>query len=236
MAEAVAGRRERRHAARRGRHRHRQDARLSDSRDPQPPAGARLHRHEEPAGADLLQGPARAPRGARPRVHRDADEGALELPVPAPVRAPGLGSDSSEDDGGSFADARAQLASPDATRRPDHRCSCRSSASGRRRPRPAIAPSCATCRRTCRSGRRSRPSAETCLGTECPRYGDCFVTLMRQRAAESDVVIVNHHLLCADAAVRQGDVRRSGSGVRRRWWWTRRISSRTWRRSTSASR
>ena len=46
--------------------------------------------------------------------------------------------------------------------------------------------------------------AETCLGSECPRYGDCYVTLMRQRAAESDVVIVNHHLLCADAAVRQG--------------------------------
>ena len=47
--------------------------------------------------------------------------------------------------------------------------------------------------------------AETCLGNECPRYGDCFVTLMRQRAAESDVVIVNHHLLCADASIRQGD-------------------------------
>ena len=45
--------------------------------------------------------------------------------------------------------------------------------------------------------------AETCLGTECPRYNDCFVTRMRQRAAESDVVIVNHHLLCADASVRQ---------------------------------
>src|SRR5690348_7084518 len=45
--------------------------------------------------------------------------------------------------------------------------------------------------------------ADTCLGSTCPRYGDCFVTLMRQRAAESDVVIVNHHLLCADAAVRQ---------------------------------
>src|SRR5678809_499434 len=44
--------------------------------------------------------------------------------------------------------------------------------------------------------------AETCLGSECPRYGDCFVTLMRQRAAESDVVIVNHHLLCADAQLR----------------------------------
>jgi len=47
--------------------------------------------------------------------------------------------------------------------------------------------------------------AETCLGTECPRYAECFVTLVRQRAAESDVVIVNHHLLCADAAVRQSD-------------------------------
>lgn len=44
---------------------------------------------------------------------------------------------------------------------------------------------------------------DTCLGNTCPRYGDCFITLMRQRAAESDVVIVNHHLLCADASVRQ---------------------------------
>jgi len=46
-------------------------------------------------------------------------------------------------------------------------------------------------------------TAETCLGADCPRYDECFVTRMRQRAAESDVVIVNHHLLCADAAVRQ---------------------------------
>jgi ATP-dependent DNA helicase DinG len=46
-------------------------------------------------------------------------------------------------------------------------------------------------------------TAETCLGSECPRYDDCFVTRMRQRAAASDLVIVNHHLLCADAAVRQ---------------------------------
>jgi ATP-dependent DNA helicase DinG len=46
-------------------------------------------------------------------------------------------------------------------------------------------------------------TAESCLGSECPRYDACFVTRMRQRAAESDVVIVNHHLLCADAAVRQ---------------------------------
>src|SRR5262249_23716705 len=46
-------------------------------------------------------------------------------------------------------------------------------------------------------------TAETCLGSECPRFDECFVTRMRQRAADSDVVIVNHHLLCADAAVRR---------------------------------
>jgi ATP-dependent DNA helicase DinG len=46
-------------------------------------------------------------------------------------------------------------------------------------------------------------TAETCLGQECTRYQECFVTQMRQRAAASDVVIVNHHLLCADAAVRK---------------------------------
>ena len=46
-------------------------------------------------------------------------------------------------------------------------------------------------------------SSENCIGTDCPQYQDCFVTRMRQRAAESDLVIVNHHLLCADAAVRQ---------------------------------
>ncbi|AMY12587.1 putative ATP-dependent helicase DinG [Luteitalea pratensis] len=46
-------------------------------------------------------------------------------------------------------------------------------------------------------------TTENCLGNECPRYTDCFVTRMRQEAADADVVIVNHHLLCADAAVRR---------------------------------
>jgi ATP-dependent DNA helicase DinG len=46
-------------------------------------------------------------------------------------------------------------------------------------------------------------TADTCLGTQCPQVDECFVTRMRQRAAASDVVIVNHHLLCADASVRQ---------------------------------
>jgi ATP-dependent DNA helicase DinG len=48
-------------------------------------------------------------------------------------------------------------------------------------------------------------TTETCLGSACPHHADCFITRMRQRAAESDLVIVNHHLLCADAAVRQSE-------------------------------
>ena len=46
-------------------------------------------------------------------------------------------------------------------------------------------------------------TADTCLGNDCPQYQECYVTQMRQKAAESDLVIVNHHLLCADASVRQ---------------------------------
>ncbi len=48
-------------------------------------------------------------------------------------------------------------------------------------------------------------TTENCIGAECPQHGECFITRMRQRAAESDIVIVNHHLLCADAAVRQSE-------------------------------
>lgn len=47
-------------------------------------------------------------------------------------------------------------------------------------------------------------TSEQCLGRECPREPDCFVTRMRDRAAEAELVIVNHHLLCADAALRAG--------------------------------
>ena len=47
-------------------------------------------------------------------------------------------------------------------------------------------------------------TTEQCLGSECPQFAECFVMKMRQRAAESELVIVNHHLLCADGSVRQG--------------------------------
>ena len=46
-------------------------------------------------------------------------------------------------------------------------------------------------------------TSENCVGTSCPQYEECYVTTMRRRASEADLVIVNHHLLCADASVRQ---------------------------------
>jgi ATP-dependent DNA helicase DinG len=46
-------------------------------------------------------------------------------------------------------------------------------------------------------------TADQCLGRDCPEYASCFVTRMRDRAAAADLVVVNHHLLCADAAIRQ---------------------------------
>ncbi|HEV8487955.1 MAG TPA: ATP-dependent DNA helicase [Blastocatellia bacterium] len=47
--------------------------------------------------------------------------------------------------------------------------------------------------------------ADSCLGQRCPEFDACFITRVRQRAVESDVVIVNHHLFCADLALRGGD-------------------------------
>jgi len=46
-------------------------------------------------------------------------------------------------------------------------------------------------------------TAENCLGQTCPRYGECHVLKARARAQEADVVVVNHHLLFADMAIKQ---------------------------------
>ncbi len=43
---------------------------------------------------------------------------------------------------------------------------------------------------------------ETCTGQKCAQFERCFITLMHQRAAESDVIIVNNHLFFADLALR----------------------------------
>src|SRR5690349_4732804 len=44
---------------------------------------------------------------------------------------------------------------------------------------------------------------ENCLGSRCPQIGRCHVVEARKRAIEADVVIVNHHLLLADLALKE---------------------------------
>ena len=46
-------------------------------------------------------------------------------------------------------------------------------------------------------------TADNCLGGECPFFADCFVVQARQRAQAADLVVVNHHLLLADLALKQ---------------------------------
>jgi ATP-dependent DNA helicase DinG len=43
---------------------------------------------------------------------------------------------------------------------------------------------------------------DMCTGQKCPNFERCFITLMHQRAAESDIIIVNHHLFFADLSLR----------------------------------
>jgi ATP-dependent DNA helicase DinG len=45
-------------------------------------------------------------------------------------------------------------------------------------------------------------SPETRLGKRCPFVADCFITGMRRRAQDAQVVVVNHHLFFADLALR----------------------------------
>jgi ATP-dependent DNA helicase DinG len=46
-------------------------------------------------------------------------------------------------------------------------------------------------------------TADNCLGSECPLWNECFVVQARQRAQSADLVVVNHHLLLADLALKQ---------------------------------
>lgn len=47
--------------------------------------------------------------------------------------------------------------------------------------------------------------SEICTGQKCADYDACYITRMRQRAADADIVIVNHHLFFADLALRGGE-------------------------------
>ena len=50
---------------------------------------------------------------------------------------------------------------------------------------------------------------DMCTGQKCHQFERCFLTLMHQRAVESDIIIVNHHLFFADLALKDDDFSRS---------------------------
>jgi len=54
---------------------------------------------------------------------------------------------------------------------------------------------------------------DRCIGGECQQFDRCFITEMRRRAAESDIIIVNHHLFCADLAIKAATDRQQDAGV-----------------------
>ncbi|HNP37699.1 MAG TPA: ATP-dependent DNA helicase [Woeseiaceae bacterium] len=46
-------------------------------------------------------------------------------------------------------------------------------------------------------------TAENCLGQQCPQYSECHVVKARRAAQEAELVVVNHHLLLADLAMKE---------------------------------
>jgi ATP-dependent DNA helicase DinG len=54
---------------------------------------------------------------------------------------------------------------------------------------------------------------DRCIGSDCQQFDRCFITEMRRRAAESDIIIVNHHLFCADLAIKAAADRAPDAGV-----------------------
>ena len=46
-------------------------------------------------------------------------------------------------------------------------------------------------------------TSDNCLGSECPEWSGCYVVKARKEAQDADIVVVNHHLLLADMAIKE---------------------------------
>jgi ATP-dependent DNA helicase DinG len=47
-------------------------------------------------------------------------------------------------------------------------------------------------------------ASEQCLGSNCIHWDDCYLNLLRKKAAQSRMIIVNHHLFFADLMLKRG--------------------------------
>ena len=142
-------RRDRRAARRRGRHRHRQDLRLSRAGAAVRRQGDRLDRHQDAAGSALPARSAAHPRCVEGAGVGRAAQGPRQLRLPPSSRS-----------------ARRPKA---ACRRATMRGTCRRSSRSRARPSAAIAASSPTCRKMRRSG-RSSPRRATTASARAARF------------------------------------------------------------------
>ena len=50
---------------------------------------------------------------------------------------------------------------------------------------------------------RVTSTVDNCLGQDCPQLADCFLAKARREALAADVLVINHHLFCADMAIKE---------------------------------
>ena len=55
--------------------------------------------------------------------------------------------------------------------------------------------------------------SDACAGQKCSEFDRCFITEMRRRAAECDIIIVNHHLFFADLTIKQQSENAPDAGI-----------------------
>src|SRR5579871_4895626 len=165
---------------RRGRHRHGQDAGVSDPGNPQRQARGHLHRNKVASRTAFREGHSVSTEIFRAEAESGGHEGSRKFPMPrkglphgGPTLAPGprragpvpadprLGK-------GDRAELNFLADDSDLWQRLDAR-------------------------------------RDTCTGTKCAQFDRCFLTAMHQRAAAADLIIVNHHLFFADLALKQDD-------------------------------
>ncbi len=50
---------------------------------------------------------------------------------------------------------------------------------------------------------RVTSTTDNCVGQECEHYQTCFVVKARRAALDAEIVVINHHLFCADLALKE---------------------------------
>ena len=50
---------------------------------------------------------------------------------------------------------------------------------------------------------RVTSTSDNCVGGDCPNFNDCFVVKARRAAQDADLLVINHHLLFADMALKE---------------------------------